>query len=263
MAVMNCVRLALALAAAALLAAAQSALPAVPASKTLTATLTDVPVAVDVYAPEVPAGGAVVLAHGFLRSRANMAGHARALAREGWLVVVPDLPSKVDSRANGQALVELVAQLHAGAFGPPAGRIVLVGFSAGGLSTLLAAASPGVVGYVGLDPFDRPGGVGLAAAKALRTPVVLLYGPPTFCNAYGIARPWGDALPALRENRLVEGHSHCDFEAPTDRWCEFLCGATDPARQQAIRAALVAAVNRLFAEDAARAPGAAKAAPSR
>jgi pimeloyl-ACP methyl ester carboxylesterase len=245
-------------------AAALVALAAAAAPKTLATTLIDVPVAVDVYAPDGPARGAVVIAHGFLRSRTNMVGHAEALAREGYLVVVPDLPSKVDSRANGQALVELVAQLRTGALGPPAARIVLVGFSAGGLSTLLAAASPGVVGYVGLDPFDRPGGVGLAAAKALRTPVVLLYGAPTFCNAYGIARPWSDALPALRENRRVEGgESHCDFEAPTDRWCEFLCGTTDPARQQTIRAALLAAVNRLFAEDAAAAPGSAKSAPAR
>ena len=32
---------------------------------------------------------------------------------------------------------------------------MLVGLSAGGLSSLLAAHTPGVVGYVGLDPFDR------------------------------------------------------------------------------------------------------------
>ncbi len=203
-------------------------------------------VPVDVHRPDGTPRGAVVLAHGFLRSRATMAGHADALARMGALVIVPDLPSWTDSRENGRALVELVAQVRAGAFGAPTERVVLVGFSAGGLAALLAAASPGVVGYVGLDAFDRPGGVGLDAARTLRTPALLLRGPSSFCNAYDIAAPWSAVLPALVEERTIAGASHCDFEAPTDRWCTLLCGATDPARQKAVRDALQAAVVRFL-----------------
>ena len=213
-------------------------------------TLTGRPVQADLYRPEGPPRGAVVLAHGFLRHRATMAGHAEALAREGVFAVVPDLPYVTDSRENGSALVELIAQVRAGALGQPIDRIVLVGFSAGGLSTLLAAASPGVVGYVGLDAFDRPGGVGLAAAKVLRTPAILLRGPPSFCNAFGIATPWALVLPNLVDERVIDGTSHCDFESPTDSWCTLACGAVDPARQRAIREALLNAVNRLLSRNA-------------
>ena len=42
--------------------------------------------------------------------------------------------------------------------GPPVDRVMLVGRSAGGLSNLLAADAPGVVGYVSLDPFDPRSG---------------------------------------------------------------------------------------------------------
>ena len=126
---------------------------------------------VDVYPPAAAAAATrpdvVVLAHGFTRSRATMAGHAASLARDGRLVVVPDLPYVLDSRDNAVALRDLVAQLRDGAAGPPLGRVVLVGFSAGGLSALLATDARGVVGYVGLDPFDRPGGVGLEVARRL------------------------------------------------------------------------------------------------
>jgi len=203
-------------------------------------------VPVDVHRPDGALRGAVVLAHGFLRTRATLAGHAEALARMGALVIVPDLPSWTDSRENGRALVELVAQVRAGAFGAPAERVVLVGFSAGGLAALLAAASPGVVAYVGLDAFDRPGGVGLEAARTLRTPALLLRGPSSFCNAYDIAAPWSAVLPALVEERTIAGASHCDFEAPTDRWCTLVCGATDPVRQAAVREALRVAVERFL-----------------
>jgi pimeloyl-ACP methyl ester carboxylesterase len=213
---------------------------------TIDLTLTGRPVKADLYQPANPPAGMVVLAHGFLRSRHNMAGHAAALAAEGYAVVVPDLPYLTDSRDNGRALTELVAQIRSGAFAPAIERVVLIGFSAGGLSTLLAAASPGVAGYVGLDAIDRPGGVGLAAARQLQTPTILIRRPASFCNGYGIAEPWHDALPKLVEQKIIEGASHCDFEAPTDGWCEAFCGSTDAARQQAIREAIVAAVKRLL-----------------
>ncbi len=203
-------------------------------------------VVADVHRPAGAERRAVVLAHGFLRTRATMSGHAEVLAREGFVVVVPDLPSRVDSRENGRALVELVAAMRAGKAGAAIDKVVLVGFSAGGLATLLAADAPGVAGYVGLDAFDRPGGVGLAAARVLRTPAVLLRGPHAFCNAYGIADPWIAALPVLAEDRLLPGGSHCDFEWPTDRWCELVCGSTNAVRQREIRARLVEAVHGFF-----------------
>jgi Lysophospholipase len=197
---------------------------------------------VDLYAPPQPSRGAVVLVHGFMRTRATMADHARALAAEGVLAVAPDLPFWADSRDNARALADLIGQLRRGEIAAPVERVVLVGFSAGGLAAILAAATPGVVGYVGLDAFDRPGGVGLAAARTLPVPSKLLRAPPSFCNAYGIAAPWAAVLPPPTEDRVIEGASHCDFEAPTDRACMLFCGGTDPVRQRIVRQTLIDAV---------------------
>jgi pimeloyl-ACP methyl ester carboxylesterase len=190
---------------------------------------------------------AIILAHGFTRSRDSMAGHAAAFARLGLWAVAPDLPYLMDSRDNARALRELIDALRGGAAGEPLERFVLVGFSAGGLAAILAADAPGVVGYVGLDPFDRPGGVGLEAARRLQIPVWLLRGPSAGCNAYAIAEPWVEALPNLVQDRVLTEASHCDFEDPTDRLCEFVCGRADPARQAVVQAFLLEAVRGALA----------------
>jgi pimeloyl-ACP methyl ester carboxylesterase len=160
------------------------------------------------------------------------------------VAVAPDLPYLVDSRDNARALSDLAALLRRGAFCAPADRIVMVGFSAGGLAALLASASEGVVGYVGLDPFDRPGGVGRSFARTLRVPALLLRGPPSACNAFSIAAPWAQALPLIEADRVIQNASHCDFESPTDAVCRFVCGPADPARGRRIREELLGAVRR-------------------
>jgi pimeloyl-ACP methyl ester carboxylesterase len=218
------------------------AAPATAAATTLDITLDGRPSRAEVFAPPAPATDAVVLVHGFMRSRSTMTGHAEALAREGVVAIAPDMPYWVDSRDNARALADLVAQLRRGEIAGRIERVVLVGFSAGGLAALLAASTPGVVGYVGLDAFDRPGGVGLKAARRLPVPSKLLRSPPSFCNAYGIASPWAAALPSPTQERLIEGATHCDFESPTDRACTLFCGATDPDRQQIVRRTLIDAV---------------------
>ena len=123
-----------------------------------------------------------------------------------------------------------------GALLPPVDRVVLVGFSAGALSSLLAAGTPGVVGYVGLDPFDRtrPDGqvaLGMTVAPTLRTPAVLVRAEPSRCNAQAVAAPWAGALPALQSDIVIASASHCDFESPTDWICALACGPADEARQ--------------------------------
>jgi pimeloyl-ACP methyl ester carboxylesterase len=208
------------------------------------------PTVIELHHPSRPARGAVVLAHGFTRTRATMAGHAAALADAGVLAVAPDLPYYTDSRRNAHALADLVGHLQEGRWAPPVRRVVLVGFSAGGLAALLAAGTPGVVGYVGLDAFDRPGGVGLQAARSLQTPVRLLRAEASLCNAYGISEPWARALPNLVEDRVLAGASHCDFESPTDALCRWVCGDVDPARQQVVRQTLLDAVRDWLPDDA-------------
>ncbi|MFO1394593.1 MAG: alpha/beta fold hydrolase [Steroidobacteraceae bacterium] len=218
--------------------AAVQSMPLVLAGETTT---------VDVYAATgAHRDATVVIAHGFTRARHTMAGHARALADAGYAVVVPDLPFLMDSRDNARALRDLLGLIDRGGLGPLPRRYVMIGFSAGGLSALLASDAPGVVGYVGLDPFDRPGHVGLEAARRLQVPAYLLRGPSRACNAYSIAEPWAGALPQLREDRVLPGADHCDFESPTDGLCEFVCGDVHPVEQATVRAFILAAV-----EDAA------------
>ena len=207
-------------------------------------------VTLDVYQAAGPLRGAAILSHGFTRSRRTLAGHAQALADTGVLVLTPDLPCTFDFRCNARALAALVGSLRAGGtFGAPVERVMLVGFSAGGLSSLLAADTPGVVGFVGLDPFDRTLSgeaerLGLAAAGRLRTEALLLRATPSRCNAEAVAAPWGTALPALWRDELIAGASHCDFESPTDWMCRLACGDTDPARQQRVRQGLLDAASR-------------------
>jgi pimeloyl-ACP methyl ester carboxylesterase len=165
-------------------------------------------------------------------------------AEQGLLAVAPDLPYLVDSRDNARAIAGLVAQLRAGGFAPPVQRVVLIGFSAGGLAALLACGSPGVVGYIGLDPFDRPSGIGRDFAASLAVPAALLRAPPSACNAFSIAAPWARSFARIETDRLFEGATHCDFEAPSDFLCRLACGAPDPARQQAIRDEMVRLVRR-------------------
>ncbi len=236
--------------AAGLLALVLSASPAPAVARTTTQlVLAGRQVAVDVFHPVGPLRGAVILSHGFARSRATLGGHAEALAAEGVVAITPDMPYTFDFRRNAQGLAELVSLLRAGGeFGAPVPRVVLVGFSAGGLSSLLAAATPGVVGYVGLDPFDRvtlgaKDALGLNFARTLKTEVVLVRSPPSRCNAQSVSAPWGPALPALLSDRVIDGATHCDFESPSNWMCKVACGATEPARQAIVRSALIAAVD--------------------
>jgi len=220
------------------------------ARSTVEHTLAGRSVTVDVYRPAGTPRGAVILSHGFTRSRTTLGGHAAALAERGALALTPDMPYTFDFRRNAQGLSELVARLLAGGpFGAPVQRVVLVGFSAGGLSSLLAAAAPGVVGYVGLDPFDKVtrdtgGALGRDFAPGLRTEAILMRAPPSRCNAQAVAAPWGALLPGLRQDRVIEGASHCDFESPTDWMCTLACGETDAQRQAAVRSGLLEAVER-------------------
>jgi dienelactone hydrolase len=238
-------------AAAVMVAMAAGAAPAAPPpGQTQVHEFDGQRITLDVYPATGPMRGAAILSHGFTRSRGTLTGHAQALADAGVLAVTPDLPCTFDFRCNAKALAALVGSLLAGgSFGAPVQRVMLVGFSAGGLSSLLAADTPGVVGLVALDPFDRAMSgetehLGLAAASRLRTEALLLRAPPSRCNAQAVAAPWGIALSALWRDDLIAGASHCDFEPPTDWMCRLACGDTDPARQQQVRQGLLDAAAR-------------------
>lgn len=204
----------------------------------------------DVYVPVGVQTGAAILTHGFTRSRTTLAEHAQALAAQGVLTLTPDMPCTFDFHCNARAIAQMVKLLReTETFGLPATRVMLVGFSAGGLSSLLAADTPGVVGFVALDPFDRlvpnePDSMGLVAARGLKTETLILRAPASSCNAQSVAEPWRSVLPALWRDELIDGASHCDFEAPTDWICRLACGAAQASRQQQVRQALLEAATK-------------------
>ena len=190
---------------------------------------------VDVYWPQaVRQAPMVIIVHGFSRSRRNMSGWGRHLAKEGMVALVPDLPTHADHARNGRFISELRAHmLDDDAFTQriDPGRVGLLGFSAGGLSSLLSAADSPVAVWVGLDPVERDG-LGAKAAARVRARAVVLTAEPSSCNADGNAR---DLVTALVEGQhvAIPGAVHGDAEWPTGWLAELACGrSTDDKRAQ-------------------------------
>lgn len=193
-------------------------------------------VSVDFYIPkEAVSAPVVVVAHGFSRNRKTMAGWGVRLAEAGFLAAVPDLPAWADHARNGRALAELLAQVQSGRWTQhpkPENRAALVGFSAGGTATLLAAAGNTNVGcWVGLDP------VGMVrqtteAAKTLHFPCFVLRAEPGPWNLNGNARHILSALPGPAFSLVVNQATHVDAENPTSRAGSWVCGGSDPKRRE-------------------------------
>ena len=238
-------------------AAAAVAQPSTYTKDTQTVEIAGYEESVDIYRPDAGASaGVAIVAHGFTRSRIRHRDLGRALAEAGVTAVIPDLPNVMDLWGNGDAIVALVQKLEAGAFGAlPAdrARLILIGTSAGGLATVLAAAKmPGLAGWVGLDPVDRTGS-GSDAAARLTAPAVVLLGGASSCNLFGSGRDIARALPNLVRTQAWKDASHCDFEDPTTNLCRVLCGKSTTQMQLRIRNETVRATLELLSMAAARA----------
>lgn len=181
---------------------------------------------VDLFLPrETGPAPVVVIAHGFSRNRTTMRGWGDRFAAAGYLVAIPDLPTRSDHARNGAGINDVLQQLESGAAAWPVDttREAVMGFSAGGLSTALAAAANRRVAlWIGLDPVDR-GGAGAAAVTARAFPAVLITAVPSACNANGNGAALAAALPGPWLSLAVAGASHCDPESPGSRLCGMFC----------------------------------------
>ena len=262
----------------ALLAAGVVAQPAPFAVDSQATTLAGARVTVDVYRPlETLAEGAdppdaqaaaapvAIVAHGFSRDRTRGRDLGRDLAAAGIVAIVPDLPNVVDYWGNAAAIRDVVAQLERGAFGlPPTwrGQLVLIGTSAGGVATLIAASKlPGIAGWIGLDPVDRSGTAALAAAN-VSVPAIVLLGDPSVCNLFGSGRSIAQSVPTLLRAQRLHGASHCDFEGPTNSFCRNVCGKGARGMDETVRRETVDAALAMLRERAGPA-GAASTQPLR
>jgi len=198
----------------------------------------------------------VIVVHGFARNRRNMSGWGRHLAQEGFVAVVPDLPTLSDHARNGRFLTNLQADLRAGGSWKgridPA-RVGLMGFSAGGLSSFLSAAeSPDVAIWVGLDPVDRDG-MGVESAPGVQARVVVITAEPSACNAQGNVRDLLAALPRAEHYR-ISGAVHGDAEWPTSWLAELVCGRSTDESRAAFRRLATQALHEVLAVPTLSAP---------
>ena len=195
--------------------------------------LADEKVEVDFFLPKsLRPAPLVVVAHGFSRSRKNFEGWGQRLASAGYFTAIPDLPSSTNHRQNGHAIDDLIQLL---ATNPPeklrsvqleTGRVAVIGHSAGGLATLLAASrNRHIVLWVGLDPVDS-GDIGAKAAADRSFTALALLAEPSRCNQRENIKGLQEHLRGPWLMAKVDGAHHCDPEDPTDKWCTFTCGGS-------------------------------------
>lgn len=170
----------------------------------------------------------IVVAHGLLRSKRYMAGWGGHLAGQGFFVVVPTQPAFADHELNGRVLAALVEKYRGKR------RVALMGFSMGGLTTLLATTYTPVDAWVGLDPVDMNGQGKVAAAK-LKAPALLLLAEPEAWNMHGNANALAEAISGQKQLTRIPGATHLDAEWPTDLLGQIACGFVDEKRQQQFR----------------------------
>ena len=216
--------------------------------------LTGKEIAVDFYLPRgLKKAPVVVVAHGFSRSRLNMAGWGGLLASNGFITAIPDLPAWADHDRNSRAIRELLDRINSKtlvAEPEPSGAGALMGFSMGGLSTLLAAATNGQVHcWVGLDPVDA-GQKGAEVAKGLHLPCAVFQAEPSRCNAKGNAAQMVAGLSGPLFALRVRNATHTDPEQPTDWLAEVVCGKADPKRRAIFERYTLAVLKTVFFGDA-------------
>ncbi len=189
---------------------------------------------------ESPSPRAVlVFVHGFLRSAERHRDMAVRLARQGVVVILPELASPLTAGAQTRDVRHVEALLSADPAMGANARLILGGFSRGsGIALAVAEASRHeLAGLVLVDPVLPPS-YPRDLAKGI-PPVALITAESGACNAHG--RSFTVIRSRLKPvlDVSIPGATHCDPEGPGDVLCSWLCGAPDNARQAAFEDAIV------------------------
>ena len=195
------------------------------------------------HSPEKPAKQRMILAHGFLRDAGTMEHLAKALAADGIETACISLKrSKPWAGKHGENARDMVALREALGWN----EVAYAGFSAGGLSALIASSQdPACVKLVLLDPVDHKN-LGLEAAAKVRVPTLAVLGKPGPGNANRNATTMLAAIPRCRTAELPDA-SHCDFEAKPSALCHFLTGSKpDASRTAAVHEAIFSESSRFL-----------------
>lgn len=208
----------------------------------------------DLYVPRPssalpgPPWPAVVLDHGFARSKGRHASTSRFLAERGVVVLVANLVSLLGGESAQLANVantrDHVAWLRARSASPGDSlfglvdpeRVALAGHSAGG-AVAFEAAADGIQAkaVVLLDAVPWPRTIE-SARRMAATRILSLRSEPSACNAHGSVRKLLAHLGFESDDVRIVGGTHCDAEDPTDGFCRLFCGGTsDEARAAYLR----------------------------
>jgi pimeloyl-ACP methyl ester carboxylesterase len=201
-------------------------------------------VAYDLYVPQAAAGlpvppwPAVVLDHGFARSKDRHSTTARFLAERGIAVLVANLVSLLGGESAQLANVtntrdHLVwLKARSAALGDPLfglvdpERIALAGHSAGGAVVFEAAAGEARVrAVILLDAVPWPRTI-VAAGGMTDMRLLSLRSEPSACNAQGSVKRLLANLSFASDDVRIVGGTHCDAEDPTNGSCRLFCGGT-------------------------------------
>lgn len=197
--------------------------------------------------PPQPPWPAVVLNHGFARSKEKQYNNALYMAQRGIVVLTPNQvslltgePGQLRNIANTVDHVQWLKERTADPSDPLAGqidpdRIGLAGHSAGGAISFEAAIDlqntgqpPASLVLLDAVPWDRT----IARAGTLeQLPVSSLRSEPSSCNNNGAVLDLLNGLAFAVEDVLIIDGTHCDPENPTDGLCNVPCGQASPQRQ--------------------------------
>ena len=176
-------------------------------------------------APDAPH---VLLAHGFLDNQNSMTGFANHYASWGIKVVTMDLLHSSlisnDPFQDAEDLIGLSNQIGAES------AVIYVGYSAGGMRSIIAAAEDSsVLAVLGLDLVDASYSddfLALENVSNISVPVWGLLGESSPCNSYGNGLDVYNNAENGNAVRITEA-DHCDFESPADVLCTILCGGSN------------------------------------